>query len=133
MAATGYIQVHAFTSKAQLPLKDVTVLITDADGKAIAMRQTDRSGKIQPVPILTPDLSASQTPQEGMIPFTSVNIYARLANSFSCAADTQGIGWVPVYGVELLPLTTELSQSGYGCVKPHHGVPGPRANDSVRG
>ena len=80
MAATGYIQVHAFTSKAQLPLKDVTVLITDADGKAIAMRQTDRSGKIQPVPILTPDLSASQTPQEGMIPFTSVNIYARLEN-----------------------------------------------------
>lgn len=80
MAATGYIQVHAFTSKAQLPLKDVTVLITDADGKAVAMRQTDRSGKIQPVPILTPDLSASQTPQEGMIPFTSVNIYARLEN-----------------------------------------------------
>lgn len=80
MAATGYIQVHAFTSKAQLPLKDVTVLITDADGKAVAMRQTDRSGKIQPVPIFTPDLSASQTPQEGMIPFTSVNIYARLEN-----------------------------------------------------
>ena len=80
MAATGYIQVHAFTSKAQLPLKDVTVLITDLNGKAIAIRQTDRSGKIQPVPISTPDCSASQTPETGIVPFTAVNIYARLEN-----------------------------------------------------
>ena len=80
MTATGYIQVHAFTSKAQLPLKDVTVLITDLNGKAIAIRQTDRSGKIQPVPISTPDFSASQTPETGIVPFTAVNIYARLEN-----------------------------------------------------
>ena len=80
MAATGYIQVHAFTSKAQLPLKDVTVLITDLNGKAIAIRQTDRSGKIQPVPISTPELSASQAPETGIVPFTAVNIYARLEN-----------------------------------------------------
>lgn len=80
MAATGYIQVHAFTSKAQLPLKDVAVLITDADGKTIAIRQTDRSGKIQPVPVSTPDLAASQAPESGTVPFAVVNIYARLEN-----------------------------------------------------
>ena len=80
MAATGYIQVHAFTSKAQLPLKDVTVYITDADGKAIALRQTDRNGKIQPVPVSTPDLSVSQAPETGSPPFATVNIYARLEN-----------------------------------------------------
>lgn len=80
MAATGYIQVHAFTSKARLPLKDVTVLITDAAGKAIAMRQTDRSGQIQPIPIPTPELSASQSPGSGIVPYTTVNIYARLEN-----------------------------------------------------
>ena len=80
MAATGYIQVHAFTSKAQLPLKDVSVLITDADGKAVAIRQTDRSGKIQPIPIATPDLSTSQAPESGTVPFYTVNIYARLEN-----------------------------------------------------
>ena len=80
MAATGYIQVHAFTSKAQLPLKDVSVLITDAEGKAIAMRLTDRSGKISPIPVSTPDLSASQAPETGTAPFTTVNIYARLEN-----------------------------------------------------
>ncbi len=80
MAATGYIQVHAFTSKARIPLKDVTVLITDASGNAIAMRQTDRSGRIQPIPIPTPDFSSSQEPNSGIIPFTTVNIYARLEN-----------------------------------------------------
>ena len=80
MAATGYIQVHAFTSKAQLPLKDVSVLITDADGKAIAMRLTDRSGKIPPISVSTPDFSASQAPESGTAPFTTVNIYARLEN-----------------------------------------------------
>ena len=80
MAATGYIQVHAFTSKARIPLKDVTVLITDASGNAIAMRQTDRSGRIQPIPIATPDFSSSQEPNSGIIPFTTVNIYARLEN-----------------------------------------------------
>ena len=80
MAATGYIQVHAFTSKAQLPLKDVTVYITDADGKAIALRQTDRNGKIQPVPVSTPDLSVSQVPETSSPPFATVNIYARLEN-----------------------------------------------------
>ena len=80
MAATGYIQVRAFTSNANLPLKDVTVLITDSSGKAIAMRLTDRNGKIEPIAITTPDLSASLDPNTGITPFTSINIYARIEN-----------------------------------------------------
>ena len=80
MAGTGYIQVRTFTSKAELPLQDVTVLITDAAGNAIAMRQTDRSGKIAPIPIITPDLSIGQSPDTGITPFTTVNVYARLEN-----------------------------------------------------
>lgn len=77
MPATGYIQVHAYSSNAQLPLKDVAVSVTATDGTAIAMRLTDRSGKITPVEIPVPDLSASQTPDTGVIPFTSVNLTAR--------------------------------------------------------
>ena len=80
MASTGYIQVRAFTSKAELPLQDVAILITDAAGKTIAMRQTDRSGKIPPIPITAPDLSTGQTPDTGITPFTTVNVYARLEN-----------------------------------------------------
>ncbi len=80
LPATGYIQVSAFTSKARIPLKDVAVTVTATDGTAIAMRLTDRSGKIDPIPIPVPDLSESQTPDPGEIPFASVNLYARLRN-----------------------------------------------------
>ena len=81
MSAIGYIQVHAYTSFAQIPLKDVAVAITDTDGAAIALRLTNRSGTLdKPVEITVPNLSASQSPNTGVIPFTTVDLYARLEN-----------------------------------------------------
>ena len=77
MSAIGYIQVHAYTSYAQLPLQDVAVTVTAGDGTAIAMRLTDRSGKIQPIEIPVPDRSESLSPNPPEIPFTTVNLYAR--------------------------------------------------------
>jgi len=77
LPATGYIQVYAFTSYARLPLEDVSITVTASDGTAIAMALTDSSGKIAPIPIPVPDRSASQAPDTGTIPFTSVNLYAR--------------------------------------------------------
>lgn len=78
MPATGYIQVYAYSSFARLPLQDVAVTITAADGTAIAMALTDRNGKIQPIPIPVPDKAASQSPDTGEVPFTTVNLQARL-------------------------------------------------------
>ncbi len=106
MAATGYIQVHAFTSKAQLPLKDVTVYITDAEGKALAVRQTDRNGKIAPVPITTPDLTASLAPETGTLPFATVTIYARLENYEQIEAENVQIfaDTVTNQDLEMIPL-----------------------------
>lgn len=78
MSATGYIQVHAYTSQARFPLKDVAVTITAEDGTAIAFRLTDRSGKIRPVEIPVPDKAESQSPNNGERPFAVVNLYARL-------------------------------------------------------
>lgn len=78
MQATGYIQVRAFSSTAQLPLKDVSVTVTADDGTAIAMRLTDRSGRITPIEIPVPEASASQTPDTGLIPYTTVTLHARL-------------------------------------------------------
>ncbi len=77
MPAIGYIQVHAYTSEARLPLEDVAIAITAEDGTSIALRLTDRSGLITPVEIPVPDKSASQSPEEGARPFTAVNLYAR--------------------------------------------------------
>ena len=78
MPDTGYIQVSAYTSRARIPLKDVAVTVTATDGTAIAMRLTDRSGRIEPIAIPVPDLAESQTPNPGELPFARVNLYARL-------------------------------------------------------
>lgn len=78
MSATGYIQVHAFTGDAQIPLQDTSITITDSSGSAIAMRLTNRSGILDaPIAISVPDLAASQSPNTGIIPFSVVNLYAR--------------------------------------------------------
>ena len=53
-------------------------MITTPNGDAIAMRLTDRSGQIEPIPITVPDRAASESPDTGIIPFTDVNIHARL-------------------------------------------------------
>lgn len=107
LSATGYIQVHAYTSNAQIPLENVAVMITNPDGTAIAMRLTDRSGRIEPVPITVPDRAASQTPDTGVVPFTNVNIYARLedfeqieAEEVQVFADT-----VTDQNLEMIPLS----------------------------
>lgn len=81
LSATGYIQVHAYTSFAQIPLQDVAITVTNTDGAAIAMRLTNRSGTLnEPIEIVVPDLSASQSPNTGVIPFTTVDLYARVEN-----------------------------------------------------
>ena len=76
MAATGYIQVRAYTSFAQLPLADMAVAVTASDGTAIALRLTDQNGQIQPVEIPVPDRSESQSPDPPERPFATVNLYA---------------------------------------------------------
>ncbi len=76
MPATGYIQVRAYTSTAQFPLKDVAIVITSTDGTAIAMRLTDRNGRITPIEVPVPDLSESQSPDPPETPYAVVNLYA---------------------------------------------------------
>ena len=78
MPATGYIQVRAYTSTAQFPLKDVAITVTATDGTAIAMRLTDRNGQITPIEVPVPDKAESLEPDPGEKPFASVNLYARL-------------------------------------------------------
>lgn len=79
MSSKGYIQVHAYTSNAQIPLQNVSVAVTDASGSVIAFRLTNRSGTLDtPIEIEVPELAYSQTPNTGVIPFTNVTLYARL-------------------------------------------------------
>lgn len=106
MPSTGYIQVRAYTSVAQFPLKDVAITITATDGTAIAMRLTDRNGQVTPIEIPVPDKADSLTPNEGEKPFTSVNLYARLrgyeqveSENLQVFADT-----TTIQNLEMIPL-----------------------------
>lgn len=76
MSAIGYIQARAFASNAQIPLRDVAVVITALDDTAIAMRVTDRSGLISVIEIPVPNLSESQEPGAEEKPYALVNMYA---------------------------------------------------------
>ena len=78
MSAVGYIQVHAYTSNARLPLKDVAITVTTEDGTAIALRLTDRSGQIPPIEIPVPDKAESQSPDTDERPYSVVNLYGRI-------------------------------------------------------
>ncbi len=77
MPDTGYIDVLAYTGKAQLPLEDVAITVTATDGTALAMRITDRNGGISRIEIPVPEISAGLSPDTGVRPYTPVNLYAR--------------------------------------------------------
>lgn len=106
ISATGYIQVHAYTSYAQLPLENVAVTVTTPDGTAIAMRLTDRSGQITPISVPVPDKSESQAPDPGEKPFTSVNLYAHLRGYEKVEAENLQLfaGTVTLQNLEMVPL-----------------------------
>ncbi len=107
MSATGYIQAQAFASNARIPLAGVAIMVTRPDGTAIAMRVTDRSGLIQPIPISVPDKASSQSPDTGIVPFTNVNLYARLENYEQIEAEDIQIfaDTVTYQDLEMIPLS----------------------------
>ena len=107
MPSTGYIRIHAYQSRAMIPLKDVAVAVTAADGTAIALRLTDRNGLTTPIEVPVPDLAAGQSPGTGQIPFTAVNIYARLKGFEQIENENVQVfpDTVTIQNLELIPLS----------------------------
>ena len=113
LSAKGYIQVRAFTSYAQIPLKDVAVSITRADNATVALRLTNRNGQFDtPIEVDVPDLSAGQSPDTGVIPFAVVNLYARIENYEAIEINNLQIfpDRTTVQNLEMIPLS-ELPSS----------------------
>lgn len=107
MPARGYIQVHAYASFAQIPLEDVAITVTATDGTALAMRLTDKNGKIVPIEIPTPELSDSQSPGSPEAPFTSVILHARLRGYEQIKIDDLQVfaDTVTLQNLEMIPLS----------------------------
>lgn len=108
LPSQGFLQVRAYASNAQLPLKDVAVTVTDAGGSAIAMRLTNRSGLLDdPIVIDVPDISAGQSPNTGVLPFSTVNMYARIEDYEEIIVDRIQIfpNTVTVQNLEFIPLS----------------------------
>ena len=112
MASTGYIQVHAYTSRAQLPLEDVAITVTAEDGTAIGFRLTDKSGRIRPIEVPVPDAAASQFPAPGEIPYTAVNLYARKKGFEMIESESLQVfpGTITDQDLQMIPLS-ELPES----------------------
>ena len=107
MPNTGSIQVYAYTSLARYPLRNVAIAVTAADGTALAMRLTDRNGRIEPISLPVPQKSESQSPDPPEVPFTTVNLYAHLqgyeqveAENLQVFADT-----TTIQDLEMIPLS----------------------------
>lgn len=100
MSALGYIQARAYTSRAQIPLKDVAVSVTDANNRPLGFRLTDESGITKPIAISVPDFSESQQPEAGTKPFTSVNLFARL----------NGYEQIEIHGLQVFAETVTLQE-----------------------
>ena len=107
MPATGYIQVRAYTSSAQYPLRDVAITITATDGTAIGMALTDRNGLIRPIAIPVPALSESQTPDPPEQPFATVNLYAHLRGYERVESENLQVfaNTTTVQNLEMIPLS----------------------------
>ena len=77
------------------------------------MRLTNRSGTLDtPVEVTVPDRAASQTPNTGVIPFTDVNLYARLENFETIEVENLQVfpGTLTVQNLAMIPLS-ELPES----------------------
>ena len=113
LSDSGYIQVHAYASYAQIPLQDVTISVTDTNGDAIAYRLTNRNGLLDvPIRIDAPNVNSGQSPNTGITPFAVVNLYARQKDYEAIEINNLQIfpGTTTVQGLEMIPLS-ELPES----------------------
>ena len=108
MPAEGFIQVHVYTSDAQIPVPGAAVAIVSDDGTLLAARLTNESGQIQPVAVKVPAASESRDPNFQGKPFTTVTIRVQHPNYEQIQVDNAQVfaGVMTLQPLELSPLPT---------------------------
>ena len=85
----------------------MAITVTAPDGTALAMDLTDRSGRIEPIPLPVPELAASQSPDTGQIPFATVNLRARRRDYEQIYVENLQVfpGITTIQDLEMIPLS----------------------------
>jgi hypothetical protein len=85
----------------------VAISVTASDGTVLAMRLTDRSGKIVPIEIPAPELAESQTPDSPEAPFTRVTLNAKRKGYEQITVDDVQIfaDTVTLQNLEMIPIS----------------------------
>ena len=100
MSDTGTLVVRVFTSQAQLPIEDATVIVTrrDPEGRLelLNLQVTDSSGLIQPIELQTPPPGDSTAP----LPDGSTEQPCALCSVW---AEHPGYAMLQVEGVQVFP------------------------------
>jgi len=127
---TGILRVQVYTSRAELPVQDASVVVIRRlpSGRydLLSIQSTDSSGMIQPIEIRTPPLLESTEPNNiPETPFTQCDIWAEHP-SFAMLL-VEGVQIFPgvetIQNMELSPLSldgTSLTQSGVREIPPQN-------------
>ena len=96
MDGKGRLNVRVYTSRAQIPMAQATVVVTQRRGdgryRLLSVQATDSSGGIRPIEVDTPLLSESTSPQAG-VPFAVCEVWA----------EHPGFAVLLVEGVQVFP------------------------------
>ena len=109
MESSGTLIARVYTSRAQIPISNATVAVTQkgTDGKhiLIAVRISDESGNTEPVTIPTPNPSQSVSPG-GTAPFALCDLWVESPGFEHLRAENVQIfpGVSTVQALELIPL-----------------------------
>ncbi|MDO4568677.1 MAG: spore cortex-lytic protein [Clostridia bacterium] len=93
--AESTLQVRAVTSRAWIPVRNATVVVTQDDGSGaqqlLALRTTDRSGLAEQLTVQAPPREESTSPNAGEEPFSEAAV----------TVDAAGYYRIRVNGVQL--------------------------------
>lgn len=127
---TGTLQVQVYTSRAELPVRDATVVVIRRmpSGKydLISIQSTDSSGMTKPIEIGTPPLLESTEPNSiPETPFTQCDIWAEHPDFAMLLVEGVQIfpGVETIQSMELCPLNgngTSLTQCGVWEIPPQN-------------
>ncbi len=88
-------------------MEDAAITVTAPDGTVLALRLTDRTGRIKPISIPTPERVESLSPDPVEQPYTVVNLFARCKGFEQIESESLQVfpGTVTDLNLEFIPLS----------------------------